>query len=233
MTARRPVVAIDGPAGAGKSTVTRRVADALGYVLLDTGALYRCVGLAASRSGVALDDDDAVGALAHQLAERRAVSFSGPASQQTVRLDGQDVSDTIRTPAASDAASRVSALPSVRAALLELQRGFGERGGLVVEGRDVGTVVFPAAEAKFYLTATSEARARRRYEELIGRGTEVQFEQVHEDVVERDRRDTEREFAPLRQAADAEIVDSTGLGIAEVVEQIVTRVRDLARNAVG
>lgn len=224
---RYPVVAIDGPAGAGKSTVSRRVAAALGYTLLDTGALYRCVGLSARRKNL-LDDPQAIAQLAADIAERQAIAFDGedPAGQR-VLLDGEDVSQAIRTPEASSLASKVSTIPGVRSALLQVQRDVGRNGRVVVEGRDIGTVVFPDAQAKFFLTASVEARAVRRYEELLTRDPSTTLSNVETQVRERDRRDSGRPVAPLARADDAELVDSTQLDIDEVVAFIASRVRQV------
>ncbi len=223
----RPVVAIDGPAGAGKSTVTREVARRLGYLMLDTGALYRTVGLAARRAGLDPEDAVRVGDMARSMAERGALELVSGEGGQRVLLDGEDVSSAIREQAVGQLASRVSAHASVRAALLELQRSVGARGGVVAEGRDIGTVVFPDTPAKFFLTASSEERARRRHEELLARGEASDLSSVLAEVIERDRRDMQREVAPLRQAADAHVVDSTGRDIESVVQEIVQRVRVL------
>jgi cytidylate kinase len=229
MTARqRPVVAIDGPAGAGKSTVTSKVARALGYLLVDTGALYRSVALAAKRAGLEFDDADGVGALAEALVARDAVKLvSGVDGSVVVMLDGEDVSQAIRTQELGQGASKVSAEPRVRAALLELQRAAGRRGGVVLEGRDIGTIVFPDAEVKLFLTASVEERARRRFEQLKASGHAAVLSDVKSDVVERDRRDSARPIAPLVQAADAVVIDSSTLGIEEVVAHIVAHVRDV------
>jgi cytidylate kinase len=222
----RPVVAIDGPAGAGKTTVTRKVAERLGYLLVDTGALYRAVALAAERRGIGWDDGVALGALARELALRDAIRFeTGAGAAQRLLLDGEDVSMAIRTQTIAQGASRVSAQATVRDALLELQRRAGKDGGVVLEGRDIGTIVFPDAEAKFFLTASVDIRARRRFDELLERGAPAELEAIKRDVVERDQRDSTRPVAPLRQASDAVLVDSSSLGIEEVVEQIVSRVR--------
>ena len=231
---KRPVVAIDGPAGAGKSTVARLVAERLGYVLLDTGALYRTVALAAERAGVSWDDADAVSAYAAKLAADRAVQLER-APDGTLRslLSGDDVSGSIRTLAIGQGASKVSAVPGVRAALLSLQRNAGEGGGVVLEGRDIGTVVFPDAEVKVFLTASVEVRARRRFEELAGRGDAPDMERVREEVIERDQRDSTRAVAPLKQAADAIVLDSSTLEVSEVVGQIVERVRAAERRLAG
>lgn len=231
MNAReRPVVAIDGPAGAGKSSVTRLVAERLGYLLVDTGAIYRAVALAAQRAGLSWNDTDAIAALATQLVKREGIRLErADVTGQRIVLDGDDVSSVLRTQTISEGASRVSAIPEVRASLLELQRAAGRRGGVVLEGRDIGTVVFPDAEAKFFLTASVEVRARRRHEELTQRGDHVSLEDVRREVIERDQRDSSRPVAPLRQAADALVVDSSTLSIDEVVERIVEGVRAVER----
>jgi len=215
------VVAIDGPAGAGKSTVSKRVARALGYRLLDTGAIYRAVALMARRTGVAWDDGEALAGVARDL----DVDFRWDGEDNHVFVAGEDVSAAIRTPDISQGASQVSAHPPVRAALLELQRRLGARGGVVAEGRDVGTVVFPAAEAKFFLTASPQVRARRRYDELVARGAEVDYDATLAEMQERDERDSSRDVAPLAQADDAVALDSSDLGIEAVVARILETVR--------
>ncbi len=222
-----PVVAIDGPAGAGKSTVSRAVAAKLGYTLLDTGALYRCVGLEAHRLGV-VNDPEQVATVARDLAQRRAIRFVGDDSGQRVFLDDRDVSDEIRTSTVSTLASKVSAIPAVRQALLQIQRDAGEEGRVVVEGRDIGTVVFPDAEAKFFLTASVDQRAARRHAELQARNPEASLSAVRDEVQARDRRDSGRPIAPLTRADDAELVDSTDCSIGEVVDRIVDRVLQVA-----
>jgi cytidylate kinase len=226
-TARsRPIVAIDGPAGAGKSTVARRLADELGFVLVDTGALYRSVALAAKRANLAWSDADRVTALAQAVVARRALSFArDPGRGARVHVDEEDITDAIRAADIGMGASTVSAHPGVRAALLDLQRQAGVAGGVVLEGRDIGTVVFPDAELKFFLTATPSVRARRRFDELVARGAETTFEQTLADVIRRDEQDTTRLVAPLRQADDATRVDSSDMTIEEAVEFIVGRVR--------
>jgi CMP/dCMP kinase len=221
----KPIVAIDGPAGSGKTTVSRAVARRLGYLVLDTGALYRTLALATGRAG--LDSASAqLGAFCEGLVERGAIVFESTADGGTrVWLDGEDVSDAIRTPEMSSRASIVSAVPEVRAALLNLQRSMAQNGGVVVEGRDIGSVVFPDAEAKFFLTASLERRAERRFAELA-RGTPApSLSSVLDQVVQRDRRDSERTVAPLVQAMGAELMDSTHLGIDEVVDRIVQTVQ--------
>ena len=223
-------MAIDGPAGAGKSTVTRKVADRLGYVIVDTGALYRVVALVAERASVSFDDAERAGALAEALVAEQAVQLRRKDNGSTqVLLRGQDVSSAIRTQTIGQGASKVSAHPGVRRALLEMQRGQGCEGGVVLEGRDIGTVVFPDAEAKFYLTAKAEVRAQRRFDELAVSGTPPAFEDVLSEVNERDRRDSTRPVAPLRQAEDAQLVDSSALTIEQVVEMIVAQVRSVER----
>lgn len=225
---RRPVVAIDGPAGAGKSTVTQRVADELGYLLVDTGALYRAVALAAARAGVSWDDAEAIGKFAYGLVSERAVELGNQkASGFAVKLRGEDVSLAIREPSVSQGASKVSAVPAVREALLDMQRQAGSAGGAVLEGRDIGTVVFPHAEAKFFLTATVDVRARRRFDELLARGGSPVLAEVEREVAERDLRDSTRPVAPLKQASDAYSIDSTALSIDQVVARIVRRVREV------
>ncbi len=226
----RPIVAIDGPAGAGKSTVAQRLADALGFVLVDTGAMYRAVAVAAKGAGVAWDDATAVGRLAWSLVEARSLSFERdvdrhPPRSVCVELDGNDITDAIRTPDVGMGASTVSAHPEVRRALLGLQRNAGRRGGVVLEGRDIGTVVFPDAEIKFFLTARPEVRAKRRFDELTAKGTKTTFEQTLRDVLQRDAQDTNREVAPLKQAPDALLIDNSDLNIDETVAKMADWVR--------
>jgi len=218
----RPIVAIDGPAGAGKSTVARLVADALRFVLVDTGAIYRAVALASERAGVAWSDGPALGKLARELVQHASIRFEG----SSVRLGGEDVSAAIRTPQIGMGASQVSAHPDVRAALLDLQRQAGAEGGVVLEGRDIGTVVFPDAEVKVFLTAPPEVRAHRRFEELTAKGmTNVTLAKTLEEVQKRDAQDMGREHAPLRQADGATLVESSSLSIDETVSRIVELVR--------
>jgi cytidylate kinase len=221
----KPVVAIDGPAGSGKTTVSRRVAQRLGYVVLDTGALYRTIALASRRAGVD-PSSPALPALCEELVARGAIVLEPlPGGSARVLLDGEDVSQAIRTPEISQRASEVSVVPGVRAALLELQRRMGEGGGVVVEGRDIGSVVFPDAEAKFFLTASIERRAERRHTELSSSTGAPTLTSVLEQVAQRDRRDSERAVSPLVQARDAVMMDSTHLGVEQVVDRIVETVR--------
>lgn len=204
-------IAIDGPAGAGKSTLSRKTAENLGFIYVDTGALYRTVGLKFSRKGADTTlDCDIEGILADTTVDIRFVK-----GEQRVFLDGEDVSDEIRTPAASMMASAVSAKPPVRAFLLEMQRKLARENNVVMDGRDIGTVVLPNATVKIYLTASAEARAERRYKELLEKGTAVTFKEVYDDMVQRDYNDMNREIAPLKQADDAIVADTTECNLEE------------------
>ncbi len=225
----RPIVAIDGPAGAGKSTVSKEAADALGFVLIDTGAMFRAVALASRRAGIAWSDGAAVSDVARRIVDRSALQLlPDPALGVRVELDGEDVSAEIRTPEMGTGASVVSVHAEVRSVLLSLQRQAARDGGVVLEGRDIGTVVFPDAEAKFFLTARPEVRARRRYEELVAKGQDVTFEQTLRDVIARDTQDETRVVAPLRRAADAVVIDCSDQSVAGIVATIVAHVRALA-----
>lgn len=217
----RPIiVALDGPAGAGKSTLARLVAARVGLSLVDTGAIYRTLALCAVRGGASVDDGAALGALAAMLPER--LRFEVLDGQNRVTLDGEDISAEIRTPAVSTAASSVARHPEVRGALLGLQRSLGRRGkGSVLEGRDIGTVVFPDADVKAFVTAAPEERARRRLAELSARGGGANYETVLAEIVARDTQDAERLVAPLRPAKDAVIVDTTGKTLVQVTDEIV------------
>lgn len=227
MTRAEPRVAIDGPAGAGKSTVSRLVAERLGYLLLDTGALYRSIALAARNAGLSWDDEPAVSKLALETANRGGIRYESVSGAPRVELDGKDVSTLIRTQEIGQGASKVSAMPGVRAALLELQRSAAAKGGVVLEGRDIGTVVLPDAEAKFFLTASVAVRAERRFKELVAKGENPEPSMVRREVEERDARDSTRAVAPLRQAHDAVLVDSSGLPVEAVVDAIVERVNEV------
>jgi cytidylate kinase len=222
---RRLVVAIDGPAGAGKSTVARLLAGRLGYDLLDTGAIYRVMALLARRQGVAWDDGPGVAELAAGL----DLSFRLDGEVNRVFVAGSEVTADIRAPEMSDGASRVSALPQVRAALLGIQRALGARGGIVAEGRDIGTVVFPDAGAKFFLTATIDERARRRVADLAAAGRPADLDRTRAEMIERDQRDSTRAVAPLRKADDGIEIDSSALSAAEVVSRMAEVVSSRAR----
>ncbi len=207
------IIAIDGPAGSGKSSISARLAADLGFQLIDTGALYRCVALLGGRSGVDLMDGQALGTVARSM----QVGFRYEDGRNRVFLNGEDVSDAIRTAEAGAGASRVAAHVEVREALLGLQRQLGRATDSVMEGRDIGTVVFPDAEHKIYLTASLDERARRRWAEF---GVEVPLDEVKRQIQERDERDTQRAVAPLVQAPDAVRVDTTGLSLIEVVSEL-------------
>ena len=219
-----PVIAIDGPSGSGKGTIARRVADTLGWHLLDSGALYRLVALAAQQSDVALDD---VGALS-QLAARLDVRFgSDERGEEQIWLAGEDVTAMIRTEEGGAGASAVAALKPVRSALLGLQRGFRRAPGLVADGRDMGTHVFTDAGLKVFLTASPQERAVRRHKQLKDKGIDVSLAAVSKDIEERDRRDSERSVAPLRPAEDARILDSSGKSIEDVTETVLDWMSEL------
>jgi CMP/dCMP kinase len=217
---RRPVVAIDGPAGAGKSTVTRELAELLGYTRVDTGALYRSVAWLALQRGTPLTAEAQVAQVARELAAPQALGMHSRPEGTQVLVLGKDVSAAIRAQDVGEGASIVSRYPGVREALLDMQRQLGHEGGVVLEGRDIGTVVFPDAEVKFFLTASVEVRAARRQAELRARGEDVPLETIAEEVRERDRRDSTREIAPLIQAADAIVMDSSELTVGLVVRRM-------------
>ena len=217
---RRLVVAIDGPAGAGKSTTARLLAARLGYDLLDTGAIYRVMALLSRTAQISWEDGPGVAAFAKDLDLR----FQLEGQINHVLVAGADVTNEIRAPEMSDGASRVSALPEVRAALLGIQRRLGARGGVVVEGRDIGTVVFPDAGAKFFLTASTDERARRRVAELRAAGRPAELDATRAEMLARDERDATRSVAPLKQADDAVAIDSSGLTVDEVVTKMATLV---------
>jgi cytidylate kinase len=213
-----PVIAIDGPAASGKGTIAKRIATALGFQYLDSGALYRLVALAAERAGIGLDDENAVTALTASLEARF--------DQGETWLARQPVGDAIRTEAISAGASRVAALAGVRAALLERQRAFCAPPGLVAEGRDMGTVVFPRASLKIYLTASARARAERRHKQLMEKGLGANIQALLRDIRERDARDSARAAAPLKPAEDAIEIDTTELSIEQVVDRILALWRE-------
>jgi cytidylate kinase len=212
-------IAIDGPSGAGKSTIAKAVAKALNIDYIDTGAMYRATGYKMDRDGIPFEEDEA-GKL-KQMLDSTDIDFS----DGNIILDGEIVNDLIRTPEVSMLASKCSALPSVRAKLVEIQRGMGMRKSVIMDGRDIGTNVFPDAEFKFYLNAEPEERARRRYKEQIEKGMDVTFEQVLKDINQRDYNDMHRDLDPLRKAEDAVEVDTTHMTIEEVVGVIVKAVQ--------
>jgi cytidylate kinase len=213
-----PVITIDGPGGSGKGTISRLLAARLGWRYLDSGALYRVTAYAARAAGIDLDNQDALAELAASL----PVAFdSDPANEDAaVTLDGQLIGNEIRTEAAGEGASRVAVHPPVRAALMRLQHSFQQPPGLVADGRDMGTVVFPQAEVKIFLTASAEERAKRRHNQLREKGISASLAGLLREIEKRDKRDSERVVAPLRPAADADVVDSTNLTIDNVVELI-------------
>lgn len=215
-------IAIDGPAGAGKSTLSRMLAGRLGFIYVDTGALYRAVGLAALRRGIDPSDEGRVSGFLKGTDIK--LGFEG--GTQHVYLDGEDVSSKIRVPEVSMAASGVSALPSVRAFLLDLQKDLAKRNCVVMDGRDIGTVVLPHAEIKIFLTASPEDRAGRRYREMLGRGEKADFEAVLADIKKRDAADSGRGIAPLKPAEDAVIVDTTGYELRRSLERLTGIVKE-------
>lgn len=215
-----PVVAIDGPGGSGKGTIAQMLSLQLGWHLLDSGAMYRIVGLAAVKAGVDLDNGDALAVLAEQMNVRFCENYVGePAS---VLLDNEDISDSVRTETAGEYASRVAVHGKVRKALVQLQRDFAKAPGLIADGRDMGTVIFADAPLKIYLTASAEARAERRYKQLMKKGESVSLPALLEDVRRRDERDMQREVAPLKPADDAVVIDCTSLGIHEVLQTVLS-----------
>jgi CMP/dCMP kinase len=216
MSERAPVVTIDGPSGAGKGTISYLLAKRLGWQLLDSGAIYRVLALAAIHHDVELDNEEDLTLLASHL----DVQFLAGSDKEAIKvvLEGEDVTGSIRTQECSNAASKVAAFPRVREALLRRQRAFRAAPGLIADGRDMGTVVFPAAPAKLFLTASAEERAQRRYNQLRDKGFDVNIDRLLAEIIERDDRDTNRPVAPLVPAVDAFVIDTTGLGIEEVLE---------------
>ena len=210
-------VAIDGPAGAGKSSVAKLVAKELGYIYVDTGALYRTVGLYSIRNGIDTKNADAVAATLPEI----EVKLGFVDGAQHVFLNGEDVSEAIRTPEASMGASNVSAIPAVRAFLFDLQRDIAKNNNCIMDGRDIGTVVLPDAQIKIFLTASAESRAQRRYKELIEKGEKVDFNDVLDDINKRDYQDMHREIAPLKQAEDAIFVDNSNCNLEEGAEMLL------------
>src|SRR5882724_6361373 len=213
----RPIVTIDGPSGSGKGTISRAVARHVGWHLLDSGALYRLVALAGLAAGAASEDQERHAELAAHMDGRFG---SDPDGGERVWLDGRDVTGEIRSEAAGQGASRVAAWPGVRAALLERQRAFARPPGLVADGRDMGTVVFPGADLKIFLTASPDERALRRYKQLKDKGSDVSLPALSREITERDQRDATRAVAPLKPAPDAEVIDSTSLTIEQVIDRV-------------
>ncbi len=215
-------VAIDGPAGAGKSTISRRAAAELGYIYIDTGALYRTVGLNALRKGADIDNPETIVAT---LTDELKVELKFIDGEQRMFLCGEDVSDKIRTPEASMAASKVSAVPAVRAYLFDLQKNLAKVNNCIMDGRDIGTVVLPEADVKIFLTASPEARAERRFKELTEKGMDVKYEDVLEDMIQRDYNDSHRAIAPLKQADDAILCDTSNLDLQQSIELIINTIK--------
>ena len=216
-------IAIDGPSGAGKSTLARLAAKHFGYIYVDTGAIYRCVGLFVLRAGADPSDTDAVERLLSEIDIEMRYDGQGV---QRMLLCGEDVSSDIRLPEVSMYASKVSAIPAVRRFLLGMQREMAEKHDVVMDGRDIGTVVLPDADVKIFLTASANERARRRYEELCTKGLEVSFDEVLADMIQRDRNDESRAAAPLKAADDAVLLDTTGNTLDESAELIIKTVKD-------
>lgn len=215
-------IAIDGPAGAGKSTLSRKLAENFGYIYVDTGALYRTVGLKFLNLGFDTD----LSCNISEILEKTTVDIRFVDGQQRVFLDDKDVSDDIRTPKASMMASAVSAKPEVRAFLIDMQRKLAKENNIVMDGRDIGTVVLPDATVKIYLTASAEARAKRRFDELVLKGEKVSYKEVYDDMVQRDYNDMSRKIAPLKKADDAILADTSDLDLAESLELLIKIVNE-------
>lgn len=216
-TESAPVITIDGPSGSGKGTISQALANKLGFNFLDSGALYRLTALAARKRGVDWKDEVEVATIAGAL----DVRFDTSGDSTTIVLEGEDATDAIRKEEMSLGSSTVAALPKVREALLDLQKSFQQAPGLVADGRDMGTTVFPAADAKIFLTASAEERARRRYNQLLEKGESVSLRALLKDIQDRDARDSQRSASPLKPAEDALILDSTQLSIVEVLDRVL------------
>lgn len=221
---KKIVVAIDGPAGAGKSTIAKLAAEKLGYAYIDTGAMYRSVAWKFLQTGKAFDEDFISG-----LSKTMLIDFKPEAKINRVFVDGTEVTDAIRTPEVTAIVSRVAAIGAVREAMVDQQRRMGEVGGVLMDGRDIGTVVFPNAQLKIFLTASVEERARRRYAEMVAKGQQVDLQQLQADIAERDKQDSERAISPLRQAEDALLLDTSDMGISEVTDRILQLVQERAQ----
>ncbi|WP_303710441.1 (d)CMP kinase [Phascolarctobacterium succinatutens] len=221
---KKIVVAIDGPAGAGKSTIAKLAAEKLGYAYIDTGAMYRIVAWKFLQTGKPFDEDFISG-----LSKTMLIDFKPEAKINRVFVDGTEVTDAIRTPEVTAIVSRVAAIGAVREAMVDQQRRMGEAGGVLMDGRDIGTVVFPNAQLKIFLTASVEERARRRYAEMVAKGQQIDLQQLQADIAERDKQDSERAISPLRQAEDALLLDTSDMGISEVTERILQLVQERAQ----
>lgn len=218
---KKIVVAIDGPAGAGKSTIAKLAAEKLGYAYIDTGAMYRSVAWKFLQTGREFDED-----YISELANTMIIEFKPEAKVNRVFVDGTEVTEAIRTPEVTAIVSRVAAIGAVREAMVEQQRRMGEIGGVLMDGRDIGTVVFPHAQLKIFLTASVEERARRRYKEMVEKGQQVELAQLQEDIAARDKQDSERAISPLRQAEDALLLDTSDMSIAQVTDKILQLVQE-------
>ena len=221
---KKIVVAIDGPAGAGKSTIAKLAAEKLGYAYIDTGAMYRSVAWKFLQTGAVFDED-----FISRLACTMVIDFKPEARVNRVFVDGTEVTDAIRTPEVTAIVSRVAAIGAVREAMVEQQRRMGIVGGVLMDGRDIGTVVFPNAQLKIFLTASVEERARRRYKEMLQKGQQVELAQLAADIAARDKADSERAIGPLRQAEDAILLDTSDMGISQVTEKILQLVQERAQ----
>lgn len=215
-------VAIDGPAGAGKSTIAKAAASELGFIYVDTGAMYRTIGLACMRKGVDTGSTEAVVPVLGEI----AIDVAYKNGEQKMLLDGEDVSGEIRTEEASSNASAVSAIPEVRAFLLELQRDFARKNNVIMDGRDIATVVLPDSRVKIFLTASPESRAKRRTAQLAEKGIEADYEKVLSDIIQRDYNDSHREAAPLKPAEDSVLVDTTEMTLEESIEKIISIIKE-------
>lgn len=219
---KKLTIAIDGPSGAGKSTVAKSLAQRLGYLYIDTGAMYRSVALRAKQKGISQEDPVAVGRLASSL----QITFIAAEEHTCILCDGEDVSEAIRSPEIARLASAISKHKELREILVEKQREMGKEGGVILEGRDIGTVVFPDAEVKFYLDAGGEERVKRRYHEMVQKGMKVDFLATREELMQRDHQDMHRDHSPLKKAEDALFIDSTHRSVKEVVEEMVRIIQE-------